>query len=250
MPDDWWPSTTATTTAGTSIAAEWMITASATTSTVYYNTARDAWFTPDHQRPADAEINAAQEVALQRVREAAAAEAELVQRAADERQTQRQRMHAARLEEEERRQKRRAEKVAAQTRGLELLDSILTPEQVKSRRQMGYVMVTGSDGGNWQVTMSDTVHGNTRLYCPDGCRVGTLCVAPEMKDDGRVMPRADGWVGQILAIQCDEAGFRKAGNWSYVKVCRHDYGIRGPMQPQREEAAAVHAARVDGVLAA
>jgi hypothetical protein len=112
--------------------------------------------------------------------------------------------------------------VLAQIRGLELLHMILTDEQQAQYDLNGMVPVRGSLGGMYEIeTLYGGVHGNITKVDEHGCRLGRICVAPRMRVDGRALPLADGWVGQLLAIKTDEDAFIQTGNWSSRQPCRH-----------------------------
>lgn len=146
---------------------------------------------------------------------------EELQRREDEAQHRREEEARRRLEAEQRWEQEEAERLVAHARGLELLDMILTPEQQAQRRE-GKIHITGSDGGRWVVDMTYSgVHGNVYEEDAHGCFLGRICIAPHMRVGGRSLPLSDGWVGQILAIQTNEAEFRAVGNWSSRRPCQH-----------------------------
>jgi len=144
------------------------------------------------------------------------------QRIADGQQRMREQMARQRLERQQREEQLIEQRLMAHARGLELLDMILTPEQRIQRRADGRIQVTGSDGGRWVVnTGRRSVHGNVYEVDAHGCHLGTICIAPIMRVAEGALPLSDGWVGQILAIQSDEAEFRAKGNWSGRRECQH-----------------------------
>lgn len=111
-------------------------------------------------------------------------------------------------------------------RAEELLNLVLTPEERLYRENNdGRVLVRGPSG---QLYIVDTrykgVHGNVWETDEHGCKLATLCVAPQMvhKDehgDQYSIPLADGYVGQILSIKGNEEEFRRKANFSYRREC-------------------------------
>jgi len=149
--------------------------------------------------------------------------AEQLQEFADREQRAREERARRALEQEQRYAAAQEARIMAEARGGELLQMLLTPEQKQSLRDRHIIPVRGSQGGMYEIdTLQNGVHGNIVQVDQHGCRLGRICVAPGMREaDGRVLPLADGWVGQLLAIMADEEHFRNTGNWSSPQVCRH-----------------------------
>ncbi len=149
----------------------------------------------------------------------------------------------ARREERSRRQlAARQQAAGARERARELLDMILTPEQKLYREEHnGEVLVVAQSGKLYVVdTEYHGVHGNIWETDEHGCKLRTLCVAPDMHhhhDGIRMgMPLEDGFVGQILALRFNEAELLKKANYSGgSRKCRvPDVPILG--RPQRNAA--------------
>lgn len=143
--------------------------------------------------------------------------AEQEQARADELQRQRE-------AESRRRLALSVKRAKASKRAEELLEMILTPEERLQRENTGKVVVHGNAGGMYEIRMDreyGTVHGNITKVDEHGCRLGNLCVAPEMYDYStrEGLPLADGWVGQILGIKFNEAEFVAKANWSRRQEC-------------------------------
>jgi len=153
--------------------------------------------------------------AIQVVRQEAAYAELQAQR--DEMQRARERRNHEMLQRE---QELIAVRERAQERGSELFWSLLTPQQRVDWEREGQVLVRGSEGGLY-VLSNYGVHGNIRQTDEHGCRLATLCVAPQMRgDDGRALPMADGHVGQLLAIRHNEGELRRYANFSSQQLCR------------------------------
>lgn len=142
----------------------------------------------------------------------------------DRLQARREERSRLRLEEEARANAHRIKRAAAHDRGMELLEMILTPEEkLMSERAGGNVLIVrGNLGGLYEIDISDGrgVHGNIVEIDEHECRLGNICVAPMMRVDTGMLPLADGYVGQYLAIKHDEKTFRYTGNWSYRRECK------------------------------
>lgn len=113
-----------------------------------------------------------------------------------------------------------AQRLAAEERAAELLPDVLTPDQLAQYHADLEVTVQGQSGRLYVVEMVDSVHGNLLEVDEHGCRLARMCVAPQMRDhEGGVMPRVDGWVGQILALRFNEEELLAHANRSGVRGC-------------------------------
>jgi Spy/CpxP family protein refolding chaperone len=111
----------------------------------------------------------------------------------------------------------------ATDRAMELLRSILTPNQRKELEETKAITVEAPSGRRYRVeTHGGTVHGNIVEIDEHGCVLARACVAPEMYDypSERAFPTPDGWVGQVLSLQQNEEAIRAAANWYGYRHCR------------------------------
>ena len=128
---------------------------------------------------------------------------------------------------EELRHRQRTERLAvAQNRAMNLLLSILTPEERQWYDRTRNIMVRGSEGGMYVIDTQycgGTVHGNIIQVDEHECRLARICVAPRMYDEvsREGLPIADGWLGQYLAIKHQEELFRARGNFYRQQGCQH-----------------------------
>lgn len=164
----------------------------------------------------------AEEMEAREARRAARAEEERLERIRQQEEYQRRR------EEQSRRELAQAQKrEGAQKRALELLKMILTPEEKLIWENTGNIAVRGSDGGLYEIdTGYGGVHGNVYEVDGHGCRLASLCAAPDMMDVdpelGRMsLPLADGWVGQYLTLKHNEREFTARANYGQRRECRH-----------------------------
>lgn len=133
-----------------------------------------------------------------------------------------------RYQEERNRQALRAEQhrqleAQANERALELLELILTDEETEGGAitDLAHLQIRGSDGYIYRVRLDYGVHGNITRMDDHGCRLGNVCVAPQMRDreTGQVIPHYDGIVGQVLGLKFDAEEFLSHGNWSSTGRC-------------------------------
>jgi hypothetical protein len=123
-------------------------------------------------------------------------------------------------QEASRRRLAEAERIkGAQQRALALLDSLLSPAQREHNAQHAQIPVTGSAGGLYLIETGTFVHGNVVETDAHGCRLRRLCAAPAMYQGNKALPDADGWVGQLLALQADEPGYLAVANPSHLQQC-------------------------------
>lgn len=137
-------------------------------------------------------------------------------------------LDAAQQRREEASRRRLAEqerKAGAQARASGLFAMLLTPEELDYWEGHGRneVQVRGQGGTLFLIETVDGVHGNVTEVDEHGCRLGNVCVAPDMYDQqvDTYLPLADGWIGQLMAIRHDLEHFRARGNWSRVRGCSH-----------------------------
>jgi hypothetical protein len=104
----------------------------------------------------------------------------------------------------------RAEREAANARALELLLSVLTPEQRASYLDEGWFEVRGSRGGRWRIRNRGQ-SGNVDLMPEIGEeRDATYCAHPPGS-----LPNADAHLAQMLALVTDEEKFVATANVHY-----------------------------------
>jgi hypothetical protein len=104
--------------------------------------------------------------------------------------------------------RRAEERVVAQSRAVELLVSLLPPEQVTVFREHGHFEITGSHGTRYRV--NEGVSGNIEWLRPTGEVGGRLCAHPTMQDGW--LPTADVMLSQLLALTADEREFLRLAN--------------------------------------
>jgi hypothetical protein len=112
----------------------------------------------------------------------------------------------ARWKEGERQRQRDAAKAKAEA----LLFSLLPEPEVQRYRLQGYFEVIGSHGGHYQIYRG--VAGNITWMHPDGKRGDSLCCHPDTFDGVGRLPAEDVMLGQLLALQTDEAEFVRTAN--------------------------------------
>ena len=113
-------------------------------------------------------------------------------------------------------------RVVAEARSLDLLQMILSPEQNRERAESQRITVHAPSGRRYRIELHNhTVHGNVVEIDEHGCPLRRGCVQPSMYDSGGPMPTADGWVGQVLAIQHNEELLRATANWSQQRNCQN-----------------------------
>lgn len=119
-------------------------------------------------------------------------------------------------------QARMEQAITARSAAMELLESLLTPDEAEFKRRYGKIEVFGSDGClYWLELHRETVHGNIVRVDEHGCILGRACVAPRMYDEQTrgALPTADGWVGQYLGLKFDAEQFLSHANWSQLYRC-------------------------------
>jgi hypothetical protein len=110
---------------------------------------------------------------------------------------------------------------AAQERAMELFLGLLSDEQRATWAEAQHVDVRGSEGGLYRIEGGmGSVHGNVVVIDEHGCYLTRLCFAPQMWEDGEVLPIGDVFVGQMMAIQHDELAVRRIANPSNRRPCR------------------------------
>lgn len=192
-----------------------------------YNTTTGSTLTYQVQAPIWRDWNQRWEVNERRTAEQEAEHQAYLDRLQEQREAESRRRHAEMLRVE-----------GANARAKELLEMVLTPEEREMYERTGEIHVRGQDGHLYVIdTSHGTVHGNIRRTDEHGCRLGTVCVQPSMRDDnGKAIPLADGWVGQYLGLKLNTEEFLRPGNWSWRKPCQvPDVPILG--QPEAERVA-------------
>jgi hypothetical protein len=105
--------------------------------------------------------------------------------------------------------RRRAEaRVVADARAVDLLVSLLPPEQVDVYRQHGHFEIVGSHGTLYRINTG--VSGNVEWITPDGEVGGQLCAHPTMAESW--LPTPDVMLSQMLALLTDEPEFVRLAN--------------------------------------
>jgi len=186
---------------------------STTTTGAYYVTTED----PFADREAVLADRSAEAIA--RREEESRVAREVVERRHQEYRDRRQ----AEREAASRRTLERARKIEqAEERAKEMLVTLMTPAQRDQYRQRVPVRVRKPDGGWYAIGMapSNGVHGNIEEFDEHGCRLGRVCVAPQMYNSGVALPTADGWIGQLLGLTHDAEEFLSHGNWSGRRGCQ------------------------------
>lgn len=135
----------------------------------------------------------------------------------DELQAAREQANRERLARE---QQRMADRIVAHSVALDLLDSLLTPDERVTRDTQHFIEVLGTDGRLYRLeTHRETVHGNIVRVDEHGCLLARACVAPGMYGEHGALPTADGWVGQYLGLKFDTVEFLSHANWSQHREC-------------------------------
>lgn len=148
--------------------------------------------------------------------------ARVAQEAAELRQLHRERENTRLAEFRRREQLTEEDRLIAHSRALELLRMVLSPEQRRQMESEEQFEIRGSAGGLYLIRTAHGVHGNIMKIDEHGCRLGSVCVAPSMRDEeGFVLPIPDGWVGQVLGLRYHETEFLSHGNWSRRRECQH-----------------------------
>lgn len=120
-------------------------------------------------------------------------------------------LEAARAEREQvyqDRLRRSEERIVAQSRAIDLLVTLLPPEQVAVFREHKHFEIVGSHGTRYRV--NEGVSGNIEWLRPDGQVGGRLCAHPTMCDGW--LPTADVMLSQLLALITDEMAFVRLAN--------------------------------------
>lgn len=205
------PTTTSGTTGGATFDLmwqRWITTSTATSFTVNANTVWTDWV--------DAESRTSLAVA------------QLEQQEAELEQQRREYESRCQLQREQE-QQRRTQRQAAEARARELLPMVLTADQLVEYETHQQVTVQAPSGRRYVVRMDDYVHGNICEVDEHRCRLASMCVAPAMYeryDEGdtrglqRSLPLMDGWIGQILALTCNEEELLAKANRSMVRPCQ------------------------------
>lgn len=101
-------------------------------------------------------------------------------------------------------------------RAAQLLQSLLTPEQLVEYRTSRRITVRGSEGGLYRIVCDSITENVFRLEKYDGVyhSVENLCAGPYiwMGAPGQHIPFGDVWVGQLLALRYNERGFRQVAS--------------------------------------
>lgn len=103
---------------------------------------------------------------------------------------------------------REANRVTAQSRAIDLLLTILPPEQHQRYRENEIIEVVGSHGNLYRIYPGSV--GNVHWIKSDGTVGGRLCAHPDMVDGW--LPNADIALAQMLALQTNEAEFVRKAN--------------------------------------
>lgn len=96
----------------------------------------------------------------------------------------------------------------AQARADELLESMLSPEQVQAYQLRGEFEVIGSRGTLYRIKRGTS--GNIEWIKPDGSVGGRICAHPDMSPSW--LPTSDVMLAQMLALTTDEAAFVAVAN--------------------------------------
>lgn len=109
-----------------------------------------------------------------------------------------------------------AERRAALKRSEELLEFVLTDEQMADYRERGYFEVTSSKGRRWRIRARGQA-GNVDLMPEQGNeRDATYCIHPRYGDGG--VPDPDAHLAQALMLATDEDEFLRVANRSWVRL--------------------------------
>jgi hypothetical protein len=101
----------------------------------------------------------------------------------------------------------RQQRIRVTARARELLFSLLTDEQVRTYRELGWFELRGSAGGWWRIRRDGQVGNVDELPGPGAPRVASWCCHPPGG-----LPDADAHAAQYLTLVTDEPGFRATGN--------------------------------------
>lgn len=105
----------------------------------------------------------------------------------------------------------RAARVVLRDNARRVLVAILDDENRRRLQNEERVIVTGSHGGRYVVTMGYS--GNVWRIGPKGGLSISFCAHPPMTVNGAVeVPVEVAMIGQILALQADEPGFLRVAN--------------------------------------
>lgn len=114
------------------------------------------------------------------------------------------RRRAAEAAEYEQRMARRMRAIA---RAEELLLSLLTEQQGRSYRELGWFELVGSAGGIFRINRRGQAGNVDELPAPGEDRIASWCCHPPGG-----FPDADAHIGQYLQLVTDEPEFRRIGN--------------------------------------
>jgi hypothetical protein len=109
----------------------------------------------------------------------------------------------------------------ANARAKTLFESMLTPTELEEHRKLGYITLTGSEGGVYQLVTTHSCCDNIIRIDPETQhKTEVLCVAPNLWPFGSGyrqthLPLADGWVGQLLGLRSNEMQLRRVAVISY-----------------------------------
>lgn len=101
-----------------------------------------------------------------------------------------------------------ADRVVAESRGSDLLLSLLPEDQREAYRLSGEFELIGSHGGRYRIRRGTA--GNIDWLNDAGDVAGCLCAHPTMRDGW--LPTADVMLAQMLALTADEAEFVRLAN--------------------------------------
>lgn len=105
-----------------------------------------------------------------------------------------------------------AERAAARKRSEELLEFVLTGEQMADYRERGYFEVISSKGRRWRIRARGQA-GNVDLLPEQGSeRDATYCIHP------RGVPDPDAHLAQALMLATDEDEFLRVANRQWVRL--------------------------------
>lgn len=116
----------------------------------------------------------------------------------------------------ERAARAKAEREAARKRSEELLEFVLTDEQMADYRERGFFEVVSSKGRRWRIRARGQA-GNVDLMPETGNeRDATYCIHPRYSDGG--VPDPDAHLAQALMLATDEDEFLRVANRSWVRL--------------------------------
>ena len=108
-----------------------------------------------------------------------------------------------------------ADREAARKRSEELLEFVLTDEQMADYRERGYFEVTSSKGRRWRIRARGQA-GNVDLMLERGNeRDATYCIHPRYSGGG--VPDPDAHLAQALMLATDEDEFLRVANRSWYR---------------------------------